>query len=767
MIVVENNRAGRCVRIIIPFYRSPGLVAPLFRSLLDCADELNQLRCTVIAINDSPDDVTLDRILKEYVHRLSQVASCILKTNEANRGFVKTVNAELAEGLHENCDFILLNSDTVVFPGAFREMVRVAQLDPMIAFVSPRSNNATICTFPQHRELQHSSPTYFHQAFTELCNLLPEFHYVPTAVGFCLFIKGTIIKELGLLDEVYGKGYNEENDLIMRANRLGFRAVLANRAFVHHLGEQSFSVSDSPKSVHDEKNAALLKNRYPEYFEHIQAYFSGPLYEGERLVSGFLTDSDGRLDILFDCSYFGPYHNGTFDSARRILKEASNEWRDRFNIFVMASAAAAAFHELGSLPGVMIVPVDTTRVFAAAFRFGQPFHLDAVLRMSRLAPVNVYAMLDTIAWDCLYLNRDDLDMLWRTVAQYADGLLYISDFNRDQFRRRFSVRPGMPEQVAYLSLTPSEYRPPQHDATSYSGSHLLVVGNSFAHKYVGPTVSSLSASFPRTKIVALGLDRQSGQNVTAYPSGDLTEDRIADLYANARAVVFPSTYEGFGIPTIEALAHRKVIFVRDTPLNRALRQKLDSTRNIVLYDCTKSLIEMLAAPGAFEWNDDGCTGCQYSWADHTSDLRRLMQAAVDNFSWERTLLPRLYYMRLLDTLANRAVSGRAGGNDEDAQNAVVECARFENKGIDPQTLERALEPILHEVRSLGLRFDNAMSDPGIRTSHAEELSATVEALTTALKDRDVRIQELLNSRSWSITAPLRSVGKHFMKSRLP
>src|SRR5690349_552300 len=179
MSSVDVSVVARSVRIIVPFYRSPGLVAPLFRSLLACAAELNELGCTVVAINDSPDDGALASALDSAAGELSRAVSCSLRTNRTNTGFLRTVNTAMAEAVAGGHDVILLNSDTVVFPGAFREMIRVARLDAMTGFVSPRSNNATICTFPLNDGIRTSPPHYSYQAFLELRDFLPEYHYVP------------------------------------------------------------------------------------------------------------------------------------------------------------------------------------------------------------------------------------------------------------------------------------------------------------------------------------------------------------------------------------------------------------------------------------------------------------------------------------------------------------------------------------------------------------------------------------------------------------
>ena len=82
-----------------------------------------------------------------------------------------------------------------------------------------------------------------------------------------------------------------------------------------------------------------------------------------------------------------------------------------------------------------------------------------------------------------------------------------------------------------------------------------MIGNAFAHKYVSATVDALTQAFPREKIVALGLKEDARHNVTAYASGHLTDEQMHNLLRGAKLVVFPSHYEGFGIPVVESLAY--------------------------------------------------------------------------------------------------------------------------------------------------------------------------------------------------------------------
>src|ERR1017187_1905304 len=444
------------IDIVILLCRNAKLVEPLFRSLRSAAAELNESSCSVVAVNDSPDDPELKLVLRQAVECLAELVPARLIENERNLGFVRSVNAAAAASLAVRHDIVLLNSDTVVFPATIAEMKRVAYLDPMIGFVGARSNNSSICSLPQQSESRTPSPEDAYRSFRALARYLPDFHFLPTAAGFCLYINAKGLGELGLFDEAYGEVYSEENDLIMRANRGGYRAALANHAFVYHIGEASFSVSDSPKAMLEKKNAELLNPRYPEYSASLSDYFASAHYEAERMLTALLPDSQGRLELVFDFSSACARYNGTVGAAKRTLSHAVESWRQYFNISVMVSDEALQFHELDQLPRVHYVSPETTRVFAVAFRFGQPFAVEPLQRMSRVGVLNVYSMLDPIAFDCLYLNRD-LRTIWGTVFDHADGVISIRELVGEQFRRRFRLNPMLKEMVAYLSLDLSDY----------------------------------------------------------------------------------------------------------------------------------------------------------------------------------------------------------------------------------------------------------------------------------------------------------------------
>lgn len=783
--------------IVIPFYRNAGLVEPLFYSLRACAKELVQLQTSLIVINDSPGDAELAVALSAATREIDPSTPCQLIENQQRLGFVRSVNHGLRKAVAAGADVLLLNSDTEIFPGAVTEIQQVAFLDAMIGFVSPRSNNATICSLPHQSEFRGLRPADAHSVFSELSPHLPRFHYVPTAVGFCMYIKLEILQEFGYLDEAYGTGYNEENDLIMRANRCGYRAAVANHAFVYHVGESSFSISETSRSQHEERNAATLAARYPEYIEHIQGYLNGAQYRAEHLLRGIVKDAHGRYDIVFDFSHFAPYHAGTFEAAKQILIHAARNWKQAFNIHLVIEDEAARFHGLaGAIPGVLRVPPNSTAVFALAFRFGQPFQFEVVAKLSDLAVVNVYAMLDSIAWDCLHLNRGGLHELWQTVFSYADGVTYISEFVAKQFRSRFRLRPGLKEMVSYISLDKDDYPPAANDAQG--SDYLLVIGNAFAHKRLPHTAEALSLAFPRQKIVALGFENVTNQSVLGYKSGQLSEDELNRLFADASAVIFPSLYEGFGIPLIRALSSHKPLFARSTPVNRELAERLNNPEDLILYNSTEELIQFLRN-GVPPWKGSvKSVRGRYDWATLTGELGAFFKSLIDNICFSHVLMPRVEHVELL-RLAGRAQPKERNLEPPASAASLLEGVVIESyeqrirelgernldlSRVSAEQRERILkiesglekmEGLIDDYKTRVEGYENQMKGYENRVgdyenrvedyeNRVEDYRTQVRDLDILLHDRELRLRAVESSLSWMVTAPLRGLGSLWLKA---
>jgi glycosyltransferase involved in cell wall biosynthesis len=64
---------------------------------------------------------------------------------------------------------------------------------------------------------------------------------VPKLSGFCLLMKRAVYEAIGGLDERFGLGLFDDDDLAERARRAGFELAVAKDLFVHHFGSRSFA----------------------------------------------------------------------------------------------------------------------------------------------------------------------------------------------------------------------------------------------------------------------------------------------------------------------------------------------------------------------------------------------------------------------------------------------------------------------------------------------------------------------------------------------
>lgn len=667
---------ARGVIIAVSFYKNEALVESLLEGLLACAADIRAIGGEVLLYCDSPDHAPLRAALAAALPRAEAAFPCRLTVNAENLGFVRTMNLAVAEAVASGRDLILLNSDTVVEPGAFPEMTRVLRLDHMHGFVNPRSDNATIATLrPRFVPEDKGAARAVYRA---LADLLPETAYIPTAVGFCLLIAWRVLAELGGLDEIYGKGYNEENDLVMRAARCGFRAVLANRAFVWHEGETSFAASDTDRSVWERTNRAILDERYPEYGPYTAAFYDSPAALAEQLMAALLPDAEGKRDIALDFSSFRPAHNGTYQAGRQLLAAASAQWTQTYRLHVICSETVYAYHGYAEF-GVPRVDPHTPQRFAAIFRVGQPYDWNVLQRLTMTGAVIGLYMLDTISVDCPPLFSNLLHAIWQFGLDHADVIATQSRQTARHFALRFRLPAEAVHVIAPHSMALADYRlqgADEAEAASGAGRPILVLGNHFHHKFLVPTANALARALPLRDIVALGMpkplrpgarqflpplpDLAQLPNLRGLPAGDLSEAEMGALYAGCDAVVFPSHAEGFGFPVFNALAARRPLFVRRLPVFEELWESLGRPRNMHFYETTAALIEMLAAQP--RWVPEQCTS-PYGAAENARDILAALEQAMAGASYSR-VMRRIETVQLASAFA-RDPEALAPENDAD------------------------------------------------------------------------------------------------------
>lgn len=149
----------------------------------------------------------------------------------------------------------------------------------------------------------------------------------------------------------------------------------------------------------------------------------------------------------------------------------------------------------------------------------------------------------------------------------ADHVICISEHTRQDLIRIFGTSPEK-VSVAYLGCdglpAPIRVREP---ATQGQKPFLLYVGLRGGYKNFAAMLRGLASSL-RLKtafdVVAFGggrfnADEQALIQQLGFDEGQVRQQggddsELATLYQNARALVYPSTYEGFGLPPVEAMS---------------------------------------------------------------------------------------------------------------------------------------------------------------------------------------------------------------------
>jgi FkbM family methyltransferase len=596
----------RPLNVIVLLSGNDSAMDRLSISLQECRTEFEEAGARIYLCDGSPSHQHSERLRARLGSAWPEdFLQCIDSPQDA--GFAGACNRAFEMSVASGADVMLLAPEIRLFPGAISEIAAVAALDPMFGFAAPRIGDAGY------------SAERAYASFIAIAPRLARYTLVPSLAGNAVWIKGNLLAELGGFSGDYMSASDEINDLVMRANRCGYRAVVANRAFAG--GEAQASAEDA------------LNERYPERASLMARHIQSPTQRAEKLLGELHQPDLGRL-IAFDLSNFGAFHNGTFESGIRLLKAAARCWPAHVRLAALMSAEAWQFHGLDGFARLVRIDPESETSFAAVVRIGQPFHIADLRRMFLRAPVVAAFMLDTISADCGYLSLKFDPYVWAFALGESDLIFTNSEFTLERIRTRYRIGAAVETCVSRHSLDPAEYAPAA-DASGGTASHIFVVGNQYAHKFVQPTVNAIVNAYPERHILAVGYPDTPlpPPSVEAHAAGSVDNARFERFYADASVVVLPSHYEGFGFPILHALARRKPIFVRDSMLARELIERISASANIHLYDTTASLVDRLASPPA--WTDETQAVRMHRWENSAIEVWQALERAMTRASASR------------------------------------------------------------------------------------------------------------------------------------
>ena len=264
------------------------IIVPIFNAASDvdkCLLALEQHTpafARVWLVDDASTDFAIAGLLEAFKAR-AQFNVQIVR-NAKNLGFVGSVNRALAQ---VKGDVLLLNSDAIITQDSVLAIARAAELVPNAASITPWSNNAEICSFPNFC-VNNAVPENLDDIASACATLPPSYPELPTGVGFCMFMSQGALRRIGLFDAAtFGRGYGEENDWCRRALGFGMRNILCDNAFVAHTGGRSFAATGEKAGG---ENLRRLLARYPSYQKSVADFIEAdPIAENRAQLSAAIT----------------------------------------------------------------------------------------------------------------------------------------------------------------------------------------------------------------------------------------------------------------------------------------------------------------------------------------------------------------------------------------------------------------------------------------------------------------------------------------------
>jgi glycosyltransferase involved in cell wall biosynthesis len=154
-------------------------------------------------------------------------------------------------------------------------------------------------------------------------------------------------------------------------------------------------------------------------------------------------------------------------------------------------------------------------------------------------------------------------------ARRADHVLTLSEFSRTEILKYIRIS-GERVQVVYPAVDGVFSRARAggtRPAGVPEGAYVLCVANTYPHKNVHTLIQAMDMMSPRypVSLVLVGGEGRGESVVQAVISRmrdpgrvirlrRLAREDLAAIYQGAAAFVFPSLYEGFGLPVLEAMA---------------------------------------------------------------------------------------------------------------------------------------------------------------------------------------------------------------------
>ncbi len=219
------------VGIIVVTYNSSKDILTLLRSIQ--TQSYKNIRVYIID-NSSTDSTLID--IFNFVHETK--IDINVYSNKENLGFAKGNNIGIEQSISDGCTYsFILNPDMeldgeclINLINRIRDDNNLACVGPVVLFGDKKSPTIQVFGVNANFKTQNKNILFSNHS---LDASVPEELIADYVNGGSMLIKNNILKKVGLFEESYFM-YNDELDLALRINKLGYKFLVIKSAMVYH-----------------------------------------------------------------------------------------------------------------------------------------------------------------------------------------------------------------------------------------------------------------------------------------------------------------------------------------------------------------------------------------------------------------------------------------------------------------------------------------------------------------------------------------------------
>jgi len=471
-----------------------------------------------------------------------------------DRSIIERYN-EIVEASSKESDILLLN-DQIILHGNI--------VDNMISCLNIAEKHAIVCG----QEIENK------QSLIDTANkYLPQFTITIYAAPYCILIKRTVINTLGFLDTSYKSMQYAMMDYYCKINRYGFSAIVS-----HHT---LYSIKDKRDQVHNDTDKKLLEARYTYMKEIENGFVKFRTHPVLHFLSLLDDDHFPKKRILFDCITMPPYHCGTSEFQITVFDAFYRLYKDKYDLFLYTNYEADEYHDLSSRYDNILYPDTISGTFHIGYAPNQLMFYDNQATMNKHCLKIVQTMFDIIMTRRIDESFGaDMDKVVELGIRLSDGIVFISNNTKNDFNTRY-INEKFIENKLFKVIYPTIeiIKPENRNHDLPYEKYILIVGNMFEHKVLKETIEATRDTRHNFIVLGYGENDYIYPNVFCYMNGHIDNDHLNFLYSKCNAVIYPSLYEGFGLPIVISLKHNKRVILNNNNLNNELCRHFDQFKD--------------------------------------------------------------------------------------------------------------------------------------------------------------------------------------------